>query len=165
MGDVELYPFADMGERGSYPRWIRELDGHNGVYIIRARDTGEVVYVGESHSDRLYATLTRHFQRWTPVHNTAGPTYDRDQVEVAVILTPSDHAEYMQNELICVLDPRDNRLRCNELFAPDSERCRPHGYRYDVPAIVDGLFYDYQAEDWYQAQDQGEDEYHDEVPF
>jgi hypothetical protein len=51
------------GER--YPDWVRALDGKSGVYVIKQiqRDgSEEVVYVGESHSGRLYDTLTRHLQ-------------------------------------------------------------------------------------------------------
>lgn len=56
-------PIGATGER--YPDWIRALDGKSGVYVIREiqRDgSAETVYVGESHSGRLYDTLTRHFQ-------------------------------------------------------------------------------------------------------
>src|SRR5262245_12003108 len=58
-------PVGATGER--YPAWIDELRGKSGVYVIREiqRDgSSEVVYVGESHSGRLYETLTRHFQAW-----------------------------------------------------------------------------------------------------
>ena len=39
----------------------RDLDGKSGVYVIR--EGSEIVYVGESHTNRLYDTLTRHFQQ------------------------------------------------------------------------------------------------------
>ena len=57
-------PIGASGE--PYPDWIRALDGKSGVYVIREiqRDGSvETVYVGESHSGRLYDTLTRHFQQ------------------------------------------------------------------------------------------------------
>ncbi|MEO7733338.1 MAG: hypothetical protein ABIY55_20420, partial [Kofleriaceae bacterium] len=50
-----------------YPSWVRALKGKSGVYVIREtqRDGSDViVYVGQSHTDRLYQTLTRHFQTW-----------------------------------------------------------------------------------------------------
>ena len=65
-----------------YAPWVRELKDRNGVYVIRDALDGDVYYVGESHSGRLYSTLTRHFQFWDGY--TAGTTYDRDGVEVAV---------------------------------------------------------------------------------
>ena len=56
-------PVGTTGER--YPDWVRALDGKSGVYVIKEvqRDgSAQIVYVGESHSDRLYNTLTRHLQ-------------------------------------------------------------------------------------------------------
>lgn len=47
--------------REPYPQWVRDLKGASGVYIIRERDSREIVYVGSSVG-RLYDTLTRHFQ-------------------------------------------------------------------------------------------------------
>jgi len=53
--------YRPVGRSGDpYPAWVRRLKGKSGVYVIR-RD-GEPLYVGESHSNRLYETLTRHFQ-------------------------------------------------------------------------------------------------------
>jgi len=163
MARVEIYPFCAIGDTGQrYPNWLRGLDGNNGVYLIREHDSAEIAYVGESHSDRLYGTLTRHFQRWSPKHDTAGPTYDRSTVEIAVILVPKTHAPRLQNELICELAPRDNRLVCaadqeeaddqdvdadeaNGQYADedhdqdDGEGTPPRGYDYDVEAIIDAL--------------------------
>lgn len=155
MAQAEIYPFAEIGgswgER--YPVWIRALDRRNGVYVIRELESdGIIAYVGESHSDRLYGTLTRHFQRWSAKYNTAGPTYDRARVEVAVVLVPKSHALYLQNDLICALEPRDNLLVCGQIFesadVPADEPANdaildkpPRGYDYDILAIIDGLFY------------------------
>src|SRR5690349_11329061 len=55
-------PIGGTGER--YPAWVRALHGKSGVYLIRERQsdgTNPVVYIGESHANRLYQTLTRHF--------------------------------------------------------------------------------------------------------
>jgi hypothetical protein len=58
--------YRPLGETGTpYPPWVRALKGKSGVYVIRElkRDgSSQIVYVGESHSGRLYNTLTRHFQ-------------------------------------------------------------------------------------------------------
>ena len=117
----EVFPFAPLDDRWSYPAWIRGLRRSNGVYVFRDRDSGEIVYVGESHSSRLYSTLTRHFQIWTDAYDTAGVTYYREEVDIAVIVVPAEHANYLQNELICVLVPRDNRLQCAQLFGLDDD--------------------------------------------
>ena len=68
----------------------------------------EVLYVGESHTHRLYSTLTRHFQYWDG--RTAGTTYQRENVEVAVALLDASSRDVVsaQAELIGELAPRDN---------------------------------------------------------
>jgi len=107
-----------------YPDWVRALDGKSGVYVIREtqRDGSEVtVYVGESHSDRLYQTLTRHFQTWRRSKkfwtgqyggqgHDPGLTYPRDRVTVAVRVLPPARAIEEEARLIQRLRPRDNLL-------------------------------------------------------
>ena len=54
--------YRPVGDRGEpYPEWLRRIRGSSGVYIIRERG-GPIVYVGVSVANRLYETLTRHFQ-------------------------------------------------------------------------------------------------------
>ena len=95
--------YRSVGERGEpYPDWVRALTDKSGVYVIREigdDGTAEVVYVGESHTNRLYNTLTRHFQRWRRWKgfwrgqygegHDPGLTYDRSRVEVAARSTRS----------------------------------------------------------------------------
>ena len=81
-----------------------------------------IVYVGESHTGRLYETLTRHFQTWrrgkgwwlgqfVESDNDPGTTYDREVCEVAVRITrPGGAATAAQADLIRRLRPRDNVL-------------------------------------------------------
>ncbi|MCX5742972.1 MAG: M23 family metallopeptidase [Proteobacteria bacterium] len=116
--------YRPIGARGEpYPNWIRELDGKSGVYVIRepASDgTVETVYVGESHTNRLYDTLTRHFQTWRRWKgfwkgqygegHDPGLTYDRGRVEVAVRVTSPSVAIDEEARLITRLRPRDNLL-------------------------------------------------------
>lgn len=92
----------------AYPPWLRAVKGKSGVYVIRSAVSKKTLYVGESHSGRLYETLTRHFQSWTG--RTAGPTYGRGSVLVAVRVTAAGRAVETQNRLICELMPRDNTL-------------------------------------------------------
>ena len=113
---LRFRPVGTPSER--YPDWVRALDGHSGVYVIRERTTRgpRIAYVGESHRNRLYGTLTRHFQSWTrsgQVHDVysahdPGLTYRRDRCDAAAILTPADRAVEIQNALIAWLRPRDN---------------------------------------------------------
>ena len=69
-----------------WPDFVRDLRGKSGVYIIRDRETKRPLYVGESHTGRLKKTLLRHFQAWSG--KTAGPTFSRNAVEIAVEVTP-----------------------------------------------------------------------------
>jgi hypothetical protein len=111
--------YRPVGQRGEpYPEWVRALKGRSGVYVIR--EGGEPVYVGESHTDRLYETLTRHFQAWRrwkgfwrgqfAEGHDPGLTYERSAVEVATRVTRSDAAVDEERRLIERLRPRDNLL-------------------------------------------------------
>jgi hypothetical protein len=109
--------YRPVGRRGEpYPDWLQQIKGASGVYIVRL--DGETVYVGESHSDRLYETLTRHFQEWRRWKgfwrgqygegHDPGLTYPRARAEVAVKVTPPSHAIAEEARLIRRLRPRDN---------------------------------------------------------
>jgi hypothetical protein len=114
--------YRPLGASGSaYPDWVRALKGRSGVYVIRelARDgSTEIVYVGESHTNRLYETLTRHFQTWRrwkgywkgqyAEGHDPGLTYDRARVEVATRITSPSAALDEEARLILRLQPRDN---------------------------------------------------------
>jgi hypothetical protein len=118
--------FDPVGAAGPYPLWVRELRGYSGSYVIAEQQRGggnaPVVYVGESHTNRLYETLTRHFQQWKrskrgllrlPYNGGGGEVpgfiYDRARCLVAVVLTPPGAAAVdMQGTLIAALHPRDN---------------------------------------------------------
>ncbi|MBK9032125.1 MAG: hypothetical protein IPL61_12535 [Myxococcales bacterium] len=114
--------FRPVGARGEpYPAWVQDLRGRSGVYVIRERQADgsmPLVYVGQSSGDRLYDTLTRHFQTWhrakdhwrgqyTDQHDP-GLTYERATVDAAVLVTPARHALEMEQRLIRRLSPRDN---------------------------------------------------------
>jgi hypothetical protein len=116
-------PIGASGE--SYPAWLRALAGKSGVYILREtqRDgSTPIVYVGESHTGRLYQTLTRHFQTWRRAKkfwtgqytgsqsHDPGLTYDRARITVAVRVLPAARAIAEEARLIARLRPRDNLL-------------------------------------------------------
>lgn len=108
---VRLSEYREVGSTGEpYPAWLRALVGEHGVYVIRDRFNHEPLYVGESHSGRLYETLTRHLQAWNPSAGYAGGnSYYRENVEVAVvrISNPAD-VKPLQRHLIDELEPIDN---------------------------------------------------------
>jgi hypothetical protein len=99
--------FRPVKEGNAVAEWVKALKGKSGVYVIREPGfLGEVLYVGESHSDRLYSTLLRHFQRWQGP--TAGPTFPVSKVEVAVIRTPAEKAVETQSAVIVEYEPKLN---------------------------------------------------------
>lgn len=97
----------DATDGSKYAAWLRELRTASGVYVIRARRGGEVLYVGESHTGQLYKTLTRHFQAWN-LPGFSGRTYARGAVEVAARRCPPGSAIACQDGLVKRLKPRDN---------------------------------------------------------
>lgn len=116
---------SPVGEDGRFALWLRELTNRSGVYAIRAKrghGRGQVLYVGESHTDRLYSTITRHLQTWErrnrfwARYNRAeggekpGQVYDRDAILIAVHLTPGGRAMEEQAHAIDRLRPRDNEV-------------------------------------------------------
>ncbi len=90
--------------------WLQSLRGWSGVYLIRDGQAREIVYIGESHTHRLYETLTRHFYAWNG--RGAGPSYHPALIEVAVIVaeTPLDDPVADQYALIQRYEPKDNVL-------------------------------------------------------
>jgi len=92
--------------KGRYPTWVSNLKGRSGVYVIRSKSSGKILYVGESHTGRLRKTLIRHFQVWKGP--TAGNVYFSGHVEVAVSFERKDRAQARQWDLIRRLGPRDN---------------------------------------------------------
>ncbi len=101
---LQFHPVKEGHEIAS---WVRALKGKSGVYVIRERGfLGSVLYIGESHTGRLYSTLLRHFQRWTG--KTAGHTFAAAKVEVAVVRTPAARALDLQNNMIVEFRPKLN---------------------------------------------------------
>jgi excinuclease UvrABC nuclease subunit len=110
--------FRPVKEGHAIAGWVKALKGKSGVYLIREKAgflffAGEVVYVGESHTDRLYSTLLRHFQRWTG--KTAGATFAVSKVEVAIVRCPAKRALALQNSII-----EEYRPRLNTTANPDA---------------------------------------------
>ena len=126
-------PVGASGDR--YPDWIRALDGKSGVYVIKEvqRDGSEqIVYVGESHTGRLYDTLTRHLQTWRRQKkfwrdqfggqgHDPGLTYPRHRVLVAARVLSPARAMSEETRLIRKLRPRDNLLKQPEDTTSDDD--------------------------------------------
>jgi hypothetical protein len=98
--------------------WLADLGARSGAYVIRDADSHRVLYVGESHTGKLRRTLLRHFQAWTG--KTAGPTFDRGAVEVAIVVCPAARAVGVQNKLIARFGPDRNVYGKADTAADDS---------------------------------------------
>jgi hypothetical protein len=101
--------------RGWAP-WVYTLKGQNGAYAIRDVRSHDVLYVGESHSHRLFETMTRHLHNWSGFGS--GPSYSGliGSIEVAALILSRDEAIVEQYELIARLQPRDNVRTGHSLF-------------------------------------------------
>ena len=97
----------------AFADWVGGLRGKSGVYAIRwnggwLSDPG-VVYVGESHTGRLYETFSRHFQRWDgPQGRTSWP---RGECEAFALVLDTDAGGILEKQarLIADLEPSQNR--------------------------------------------------------
>jgi len=112
---------VDPKDYTRYARWVQALAGRSGAYVIRDAGTSLVLYVGESHTGRLRSTLTRHFQHWEGY--TAGTTYDRFGVEIAIAAldAPPRQVVDAQVQLIRELQPMDNVHHTGDLDFDDEE--------------------------------------------
>lgn len=104
---------APTNGRRRYVDALRALEGKSGIYAIIDASSRELVYIGESHTGRLYDTITRHFRAWKPQDDpqgrrVGGTTYDRSAVLVAWATGPADQALDAQHREIQRLGPRDN---------------------------------------------------------
>lgn len=99
---------SPIGGPRVFAAWVIALANQSGAYVIRSAKTGEVLYVGESHTGRLSATIRRHFHSWADAPDRKHFTYSPHHVEVAVRITPQKSAVGAQNNLIRRLRPRDN---------------------------------------------------------
>lgn len=98
---------------GRFAVWLDAAKGRSGVYVFRSAVSGRALYIGESHSDSLYKTITRHFWSWkdkTRPHYTVGVL---SSVELAIVLVPKSRAVQVQNDLIERLRPLHNGTNPN----------------------------------------------------
>ncbi len=111
--------FAPAHGDGQYVARLDDLRHKHasGAYAIIDARTREVLYIGESHTGRLFDTLTRHFRSWaiSPDQDAqgrrrGGTEYDRQDVLVALCITSDARANELQVDEIARLDPTDNLL-------------------------------------------------------
>lgn len=85
-----------------------------GVYVIKSKKTGKIVYVGYS-SNNLKRTLYRHFQKWRSKYQDT-TTYDPSNYLVKIYRTGSKTASRYEKFLIDKLKPKDNKNKYPSLF-------------------------------------------------
>jgi len=117
---MRLSNYRTIRTKTGYASWLADLAGAHGIYIIRRRarrrQAALILYVGESHTHRLRETLQRHFQQWTG--QTAGPTFDAKDTEVAVqVFLSGEDAIREQNRYIRRFRPIHNA----QIPAPEAE--------------------------------------------
>jgi len=114
-GSLIYRTLGSDGER--WPSWLHSFKTTCGVYVIRDKSSGSALYVGSS-KNRLYDTITRHFQQWKRRKNwwkgaygaghDPGMTYLRSRCEVAVRVVACGDQLDEESRLIAKLRPRDN---------------------------------------------------------
>jgi hypothetical protein len=94
------------------PTLRQAFDKKSGAYAVRDRSSGTVLYVGESHCDRGWRTMLRHFQDPTGKFAKLGEWTHRapERLEAAVWITErGDAATRKEFELIKRLKPTANQ--------------------------------------------------------
>ncbi len=95
------------------PALLRAMDHQSGVYAVRDGKTKKVLYVGESHTGRMWRTLLRHFQDPTGRFARRGEwtRASADGLEARAWFTAQNKeiAECKEADLIAELRPLHNR--------------------------------------------------------
>jgi excinuclease UvrABC nuclease subunit len=119
-------PYTDAGRASKGFRFFK----FPGVYLIRRKESKEIIYIGMSKSN-AYKALYRHFETWNDRQYRV--TYqDRDQYEVRIILTTYCQAVALERKLIKKYKPKDNRefYEYEEEYIPKMELVEPEECPY-----------------------------------
>lgn len=94
----------------------------SGVYFIKDKETGEIVYIGYSKSS-LYKTIYRHFQEWTDSSRRRKKrfTYPKFGYSVRIIYTTTERAWLLEKYLILKMKPRDNNLKYETYLSEEQQ--------------------------------------------
>lgn len=119
MKDPARWVRLASGEAGTvdYHPELRRLVDRSGVYALRDRETREVLYVGESHTGRLYRTLLRHFQDRSGRFKKLGEWVSAAplRLDVAWWVTAPGQALGREKDVIEWLCPSGNVETCEKL--------------------------------------------------
>lgn len=95
----------------------------SGVYFIRSKRSGNIVYVGQSQT-QLYKTIYRHFQEWNDRQPSTGRSFERKTYpkygyEVRYIKCTPTQALRLERYFIQKLQPKDNPLKYSIIFSQE----------------------------------------------
>lgn len=77
-----------------------------GVYLIKEKKSGQIVYVGMSESD-VYKAMYHHFNSWNDKRSERA-VYDRDKHLIRIVYCTFKQASRLERALIKRINPRDN---------------------------------------------------------
>ena len=86
----------------------------SGVYLIKSRQTGKIMYVGHSETS-LKKTLYRHFQKWNDRAQDRF-VYEPSRYMVKIYRTAPKIAPRLEKALIQKLSPPHNKNKYPSLF-------------------------------------------------
>jgi GIY-YIG catalytic domain len=91
----------------------------SGVYFIRSKRSGKIVYVGSSGGS-LYKTIYRHFQQWVDIDaknkQFDRTTYSKTGYEVCILVTrTAEQAQRVEKYFIIKLQPSGNPIKYDSI--------------------------------------------------
>lgn len=119
---VDPYKLNKTGKLATNLPILNSKEKQSGVYLIKSKRTGIVVYVGFS-SGKLYHTIFRHFQKWTDIQKVVQTrfTYKKTGYTVRVIMTTASRAAIIEKYLIMKMEPRDNFTKYKEYLTASQQ--------------------------------------------
>ena len=81
--------------------------GKSGVYLIKDKETNNIVYIGYS-ATQLDDTITRHFREWKDKRQVRVMYRDRSRYTVRIVFTTPAKALQLESALIIKYRPKDN---------------------------------------------------------
>ena len=131
-------PYRRVGDKYRTNLPLKRGDGRSGVYLIKDKADGKIVYVGFSNGN-LYDTLYRHFQFWKDISRTCKVrfTYPKEGCLVRIIFTTPSRASVLEKWLISRILPRDNHIKYAS-YLSQTQRVRAEETMEDTELLTKG---------------------------
>lgn len=116
---------------------FRHINKKAGVYIIKSKRTGDIVYIGHSKTN-LYRTMYRHFQSWDDPLQRRVVYKQKNNYLVRVVFTSPARAEKLERGLIAKYKPKDNPYKIGPIDLDEADKRQVAEYlkenvRTDIP--------------------------------